>query len=306
MTTLPPCRLAAFTHATAAGSDGGKIGVYDLRPNVPAAPFWGTRIITDIDVNEIFAFVNERTLISTQWQFRKNNVAPSVYDRQMRDVAYPALERLKAMCLSENILRPAVVYGFFPCGSDGDDLIVFEEDGVTERLRYSFPRQDHAESLCLTDYFLPASEKSPRATDVVAFLAVTMGHEVSRRAKEFFDGDRYTDYLYLHGLGVETAEALAEWFHQRLRREWGIGGDDSPSIPKLFKKHYRGCRYAFGYPACPDLEDQAKLFQLLEPERIGLHLSEQFQLEPEQSTTALVAHHPQAKYFNVTRVSPAA
>jgi 5-methyltetrahydrofolate--homocysteine methyltransferase len=114
------------------------------------------------------------------------------------------------------------------------------------------------------------------------------------------------DYLYLHGLGVESAEALAEWFHRQLRREWGIGGDDSPSIPKLFKKHYRGCRYAFGYPACPALEDQAKLFKLLDPERIGLTLSEQFQLEPEQSTTALVVHHPQAKYFNVTRTNCAA
>jgi 5-methyltetrahydrofolate--homocysteine methyltransferase len=137
-------------------------------------------------------------------------------------------------------------------------------------------------------------------------MAVTMGSEVSRRAKEFFDNDRYMDYLYLHGLGVESAEALAEWFHQHLRREWGIGDDDSPSIAKLFKKHYRGCRYAFGYPACPDLEDQAKLFQLLEPERIGLHLSEQFQLEPEQSTTALVVHHPAAKYFNVTRATACA
>lgn len=130
-----------------------------------------------------------------------------------------------------------------------------------------------------------------------------MGHEVSRRTKEFFDSDRYLDYLYLHGLGVEMAEGLAESFHRQLRREWGIAGDDAPSIAKLFKKHYRGCRYAFGYPACPDLEDQAKLFQLLDPARIGLQLSDQFQLEPEQSTTALVAHHPQARYFNVTRNS---
>jgi 5-methyltetrahydrofolate--homocysteine methyltransferase len=268
-------------------------------PNVPQAPFWGTRIITDIDMEEIFRYLNERTLISTQWQFRKNNVDPREYERQMREVAFPALERLKAQCLEENILRPAVVYGFFSCASVGDDLIIFEEDGVTERLRFKFPRQDHGESLCLSDYF--RSEN-----DVVALMAVTMGDEVSRRAKAFFDNDRYMDYLYLHGLGVESAEALAEWFHQQLRCEWGIGNDDSPSIPKLFKKHYRGCRYAFGYPACPDLEDQAKLFQLLEPERIGLHLSEQFQLEPEQSTTALVVHHPAAKYFNVTRATACA
>jgi len=271
-------------------------------PNIPAAPFWGSKVRTDISTEEIFRYLNVRTLISTQWQYRKNNVDPREYERQMREIAYPALERLKKVCLDENILRPAVVYGYFPCASIGNDLVIFEADGKTERLRFQFPRQDHGEFLCLSDYFETAEDAdgSPRATDVAALFAVTMGEEVSRRAKECFDSNRYMDYLYLHGLGVETAEALSEWFHQQLRREWGIAGDDAPTIPKLFKNHYRGCRYAFGYPACPDLADQAKLFQLLEPERIGLSLSEQFQLEPEQSTTALVSHHPHAKYFNVT------
>jgi 5-methyltetrahydrofolate--homocysteine methyltransferase len=267
-------------------------------PDVPGAPFWGSKIVADIRAEELFPYLNERTLFSTQWQFRKNNVPIAEYDRQMREVAYPTLERLKELCLRENVLRPAVVYGFYPCANDGDDLVVYESDGTTERLRFTFPRQDHGDFLCLSDYFRPGEG---RATDVVAFTAVTMGNEVSRRAKEYFETNRYADYLYLHGLGVEMAEALAEYFHKRLRDEWGIAGDDSPDIRKLFKKHYRGCRYSFGYPACPNLEDQAKLFELLEPERIGLHLSEQFQLEPEQSTTALVVHHPAAKYFNVTR-----
>jgi 5-methyltetrahydrofolate--homocysteine methyltransferase len=269
-------------------------------PDVPAAPFWESKLVTDIRAEDVFPFLNERTLFSTQWQFRKNNVNPAEYDRQMREVAYPALERLKERCLRENILRPAVAYGFFACAGDGDDLVIYEPDGSTERLRFRFPRQDHGDFLSLSDYARPGTGK---ATDVVAFFAVTMGEEVSRRAKEYFDSNRYTDYLYLHGLGVESAEALAELFHRRLREEWGIAGDDSPVIQKLFKKHYRGCRYAFGYPACPNLEDQAKLFALLNPERIGLKLSEQFQLEPEQSTTALVVHHPQAKYFNVTRTA---
>ena len=132
-------------------------------------------------------------------------------------------------------------------------------------------------------------------------MAVTVGHEVSKRAKEYYEAGAYKDYLYLHGLGVETAEALAEYFHKRLRGEWGIGGQDSPNIPKLFKKHYRGCRYAFGYPACPNLDDQAGLFHLIEPQRVGITLTEQFHLEPEQSTTAVVFHHPDAKYFNVKR-----
>ena len=225
-------------------------------------------------------------------------MSPAVYERQMQEVAYPALERLKKLCLDQNILRPAAVYGYFPCSSKGNDLIVYEDDGKTERLRFTFPRQDHGDFLCLSDYFLPGEG---RATDVVALMAVTVGHEVTRVAHEWYEAGKFQDYLFLHGLGVESAEALAEWFHQQIRREWGIADQDSPSIQKLFKAHYRGNRYAFGYPACPALEDQVKLFQLLEPERIGLALSEQFQLEPEQSTTAVVVHHPQAKYFNVNR-----
>ena len=194
-------------------------------------------------------------------------------------------------------MRPAAVWGYFPCASQGNDLVVFHEDGRTERERFSFPRQDFAETICLSDYFSPGET----ATDVVGIFAVTMGEVVTQRAKELFEADRYQDYMFLHGLGVECAEALAEYFHREMRRELDIAQADSPTISKLFKKHYRGCRYAFGYPACPRLEDQAKLFRLLDPNRIGLYLSDQFQLEPEQSTTALVVHHPQAKYFNTSK-----
>jgi 5-methyltetrahydrofolate--homocysteine methyltransferase len=264
---------------------------------VPTPPFLGSRVVVDLDMNEVFRFLNERTLISTQWQFRKNNVDPREYERQMREVAYPALVRLKKVCLAEEILRPAVVYGFFPSAAEGNDLVIYEADGRTERLRFTFPRQEGGEHLCLSDYFRLGEGK---AVDSVGFMAVTMGYEVSRRAKEFFENGKYTDYLYLHGLGVESAEALAEYWHKRMRSLWGIGQEDAAEVQKLFKLHYRGCRYSFGYPACPDLEDQAKLFTLLQAERIGLALSEQFQLEPEQSTTALVVHHPEAKYFNVT------
>lgn len=285
------------THAAVRkASANGRRSDVPPAPNRPAAPFIGNKVATDIRVEDVFAFLNERTLFSTQWQFRKGNADPAEYERQMREVAQPALERLKRQCVEENILRPAVVYGFFPCGSAGDDLVVFQDDGRTERLRFTFPRQDGGEHLCLSDYFAPAADG---ATDVVAFMAVTMGPEVSRRARALFEADRYADYLYLHGLGVESAEALAELWHKRVREEWGIAGDDAADVRRLFKKHYRGCRYSFGYPACPSLEDQTKLFDLLRPERIGLALSEQFQLEPEQSTTAVIIHHPAAKYFNV-------
>jgi 5-methyltetrahydrofolate--homocysteine methyltransferase len=265
-------------------------------PNIPQPPFWGSRVVGGISMEEVFHYLNERTLFSTQWQFVRSGVDRKEYERQMHEVAEPALRRLQQWCLDERILRPAVVYGFFPCVSESDDLIILEGDRKNERLRFTFPRQEDAEGLCLSDYFVSHSSGQ---SDVVAFMVVTMGAEISRRTKELYDRGQYQDYLFLHGLGVESAEALAEYFHKRLRDIWGIAADDSPDIRKLFKKHYRGCRYSFGYPACPSLEDQAKLFTLLQPERIGLTLTESFQLEPEQSTTALVAHHPQAKYFNV-------
>jgi len=282
----------------------GVVGARTLAPaaDAPQPPFWGSRIQGHIPVRDVLDFLNERTLFSTQWQFVKGGVDPREYDRQMREVAQPALERLKRQCLEEGILRPAAVYGFFPCAADGDELVIFNDDQLTERLRFTFPRQDHGEYLCLSDYH---REVDGPAVDVVALMAVTAGDEVTRRCWELKESHKYQDYLFLHGLGVEFAEALAEWTHREIRRQWGIAGDDSPDVRKLFKKHYRGCRYSFGYPACPNLEDQAKLFELLQPERIGLALSEQFQLEPEQSTTALVVHHPRAKYFNVTRAGVA-
>jgi 5-methyltetrahydrofolate--homocysteine methyltransferase len=265
-------------------------------PNIPTPPFWGSRVVNDISPRAIYPFINKRGLFSTQWQFRKGGVPVLEYERQMREVAEPALRRLEEMCVAEKILRPAVAYGYFPCVSQGQDLIILNDDQRGERLRFTFPRQRNGESLCLSGFF--ANSDSGK-TDVVALMAVTVGHEVSRRTHELFAENHFQDYLFLHGLGVESAEALAEYFHQQVRRELGIAGDDASEILKLFRKHYRGCRYSFGYPACPELEDQVKLFELLNPERIGLTLSESFQLDPEQSTTALVVHHPQAKYFNV-------
>jgi 5-methyltetrahydrofolate--homocysteine methyltransferase len=268
-------------------------------PDHPTPPFLGTKVRTDFDVKDVFGFLNDLTLFSTQWQFKKGGVKPAEYEKQMRETARPALARLKDLCLAENILRPAAVYGFFPASSVGDVLTVYHDDRRTPRATFAFPRQDHGEYLCLADYISPLT--NGEAVDHVAFSAVTMGREVSKVAQDWYAAGKYQDYLYLHGLGVEAAEALAEMVHRRVRAEWGIGGEDSPDVRKLFKKHYRGCRYSFGYPACPALEDQATLFKLLDPGRIGLALSEQFQLEPEQSTTALILHHPAAKYFNVTQ-----
>jgi 5-methyltetrahydrofolate--homocysteine methyltransferase len=269
--------------------------------DLPPPPFLGSRVRTDFDMREVFNYLNELTLFSTQWQFKKGGVNPAGYAKQVDEVAKPALARLKALCLDQNVLRPAAVYGFFPASSDGTTLTVYEDDHRTPRHTFDFPRQDFGDFLCLSDYVEPA--KDGRAVDYVGFMAVTMGREVTKVAHDWYTAGKYQDYLFLHGLGVESAEALAEFMHQQLRREWGIGAADSPHVQKLFKGHYRGCRYSFGYPACPDLEDQVPLFALIDPTRIGLTLSEQFQLEPEQSTTAIVVHHPAAKYFVTQRAT---
>ncbi|GAA3093915.1 hypothetical protein GCM10020001_006990 [Nonomuraea salmonea] len=194
---------------------------------------------------------------------------------------------------TEGLLEAAVVYGYFPCVSDGDSLIILDDAG-NERTRFTFPRQRRDRHLCLSDFFRP---KDSGEVDVVGFQVATMGAKISEATAELFAKDAYRDYLELHGLSVQLTEALAEYWHARVRAEWGIGGDES--LDDMLKVNVQGCRYSFGYPACPNLEDQKQLFELLDPERIGVTLSEEFQLHPEQATSALVAHHPEAKYFNV-------
>ncbi len=264
---------------------------------VPKPPFWGDRLIEDIDLDEIYPFINQVALFRGQWGFKKGQLSPEEYKRNQRDVVGPLFERMKNLCRDERILRPAVVYGYFPCNSSGIDLIVYDAvDQDKEIERFSFPRQDKRERLCISDFFRPIESGEK---DVVAFHCVTMGIEVSHRAKQLFERNEYTEYLYMHGMGVECAEALAELWHKRIRAELGIGHEDSPKIRELFTQTYRGSRYSFGYPACPDMSDQDKLFRLLQPERIGCRLTENWQIDPEQSTSAIIVHHPQAKYFNV-------
>src|SRR5205814_7467808 len=197
---------------------------------------------------------------------------------------------------AERLLVPRAVYGYFPAQSSGNDLIVYEEAGKEERTRFTFPRQPRGKRLCLADYF--ASVDSGRM-DVVAFHLVTVGRRASEYSQELFKSDNYAEYLYFHGLSVEGAEALAELWHKRIREELGIAGDDADEVRKLFRQQYQGSRFSFGYPACPNLEDQAKLFELLDPARIGVELSEEFQLVPEQSTSAIIVHHEEAKYFSI-------
>jgi len=264
---------------------------------VPSPPFWGSRIAEGIDLETVYAYINTVALFRGQWQYRKGRKSDEEHRRQIEREVEPLFAELRDRCAREGLLRPAAVWGYFPCASEGDDLVVFDpEDHDREIERFAFPRQAGRKRLCIADFFRPidAGER-----DVLAMHCVTVGPRVTEACNELFAGDRYSEYLHLHGLGVETAEALAELWHRRIREELGIAGEDAADVREVFTQGYRGSRYSFGYPACPDMSDQRKLFRLLEPERIGCALTENDQIVPEQSTSAIVAHHPQAKYFAV-------
>jgi len=262
---------------------------------IPTPPFYGSRMVTNISLADLFAYVNENALFKGQWQFKQGKMPAEQYQALVREKVRPIYQELKQRSQREHLLAPKVVYGYFRCQSSGNDLIVYD-DNEREQVRFTFPRQPAGKHLCLADYF--ASQESGRM-DVVGFDLVTVGRRASEYSHELFASDNYADYLYFHGLSVESAEALAEFWHKRMREELGIAGDDATNLARLFHQQYQGSRYSFGYPACPRLEDQEKLFALLDPARIDVTLSEEFQLEPEQSTSAIIVHHPEAKYFSI-------
>jgi len=264
--------------------------------SIPHPPFWGTRAVTDVPLDDVFSYVNDVALIRGQWQVRKGRLKEEEYQKILNEKIYPEYEHLKTEVKNLHLLRPAVVYGYFPCQSRGNDLVIYDNDQKNERMRFTFPRQSSDRFLCLADFFAPV--ESGRM-DVVAFHLVTMGREASEHSSKLFASNNYKDYLYFHGLSVEAAEALAELWHKRIREELAIAAKDAIETRKLFAQGYQGSRYSFGYPACPNLEDQTKLMELLDGERIGVRLTEEYQLVPEQSTSAIVVHHPEARYFNV-------
>ena len=270
----------------------------NVRTNVaiPQAPFLGSRVVDDIPLDEVFAYVNETALFKGQWQFKQGRKSAEDYQAFVAEHVRPVYEELKERSKSEELLVPKVVYGYFRCQSSGNDLIVYDDETKIERARFTFPRQPQGKRLCLADYF--ASVDSGRM-DVVAFHLVTVGRRASVYSQELFKRDNYADYLYFHGLSVESAEALAELWHKRIREELGIAGNDAKNLNELFRQGYQGSRFSFGYPACPNLDDQMKLFALLDPSRIDVELTEEFQLDPEQSTSAIIIHHPEARYFSI-------
>jgi 5-methyltetrahydrofolate--homocysteine methyltransferase len=280
-------------------------------PNIPIPPFWGVRVRKDFDLRELFPFINETALFKNQWQLK--TASQEDYVRLVEQKFRPIKKHLEEETIASGVFEPKAVYGYFPAQSEGNDLIVYESgpDGAVasaqetagrpaaakELLRFTFPRQREGRKLSISDFF---SSKTSGKMDVIGLSLVTMGAKASVETQRLFEAGEYTKYLYLHGLSVETAEALAEYLHKKMREELGIAGEDSPHIRDLFHQKYRGSRYSFGYPACPNLEDQTKLFALLHPEQnIGVRLTTGFLLDPEQSTSAIVVHHPGAKYFVV-------
>jgi 5-methyltetrahydrofolate--homocysteine methyltransferase len=285
---------------------------------VPAPPFLGSKMVTDIRLDKIYDYINEVALFRGSWNVYKGKSTEEEYKKLIDEQIVPVFNELKLQCKRENLLTPKVIYGYFPCQSYDDELIVYKPKGISEEQLHSewknydftkltpddveewqhfnFPRQNKDRHLCISDFFKP---KSSGQLDVAAFQIVTVGEKATEHAQKLYGENRYQDYLYFHGFAVETTEALAEYWHKIIRMELGIAGKDSSDIKKLFSQGYQGSRYSFGYPACPNLEDNKQMFELLKPERLGVELTEEFQMVPEQTTNAIIVHHPEAKYFFV-------
>jgi 5-methyltetrahydrofolate--homocysteine methyltransferase len=290
----------------------GLPGEHDYAPSgvargvpIPTPPFWGSRVVRGLPLRDIYPYINETALFRGQWQYQRGDRTETEYADFVESEVRPIFRRWQERAIAEQLLVPQVVYGYFPCLAEKNELITWPgfEDGqpAGEPVRYTFPRQPTGRRLCIADFFLSAEEAKANPAgpqyDVVGLFLVTMGDRASTFAKELFEANEYRDYLHWHGLAVESAEALAEIWHKRIREELGIAAGDAKDMRKLFAQGYQGARYAFGYPACPDLEEQVNTAKLLDPRRIGVELGETFQWHPEQSTSAVVVHHPEARYF---------
>lgn len=272
-------------------------------PNIerPTPPFWGTKIMSpdELNLDEILWYLDLQALFAGQWQFRKPQGQPrEEYDQFLQEKVYPILEEWKAKIKAENLLHPTLVYGYFPCQSEGNTLYIYNPENPEakeEIAKFEFPRQKSGKRLCIADFF---ASKDSGIIDVFPLQAVTVGEIATEYAQKLFANDEYTNYLYYHGMAVQTAEAMAEWCHARIRRELGFGHLEPDNIKEIFKQHYQGSRYSFGYPACPNMQDQYVQLDLLDAKRIGMYMDESEQIYPEQSTSAIVCYHPVAKYFS--------
>ncbi|MEI6558991.1 MAG: vitamin B12 dependent-methionine synthase activation domain-containing protein, partial [Rhodospirillaceae bacterium] len=263
---------------------------------VPVPPFWGARVLEKVSLKTIAPYLNERMLYQLQWGYRKDGRTLDQFKAWAKVELRPILMRMLETCAREAILQPQAVYGYWKAAAEGNDVILYAEDGTTEEARFTLPRQSGAEGQCIADFVRDVSEPG---RDVIGLQIVTMGAHATEVALSWFEANRYQDYLYLHGISVEMTEALAEYLHLTIRAELGFGAEDARDTETLLQQGYHGSRYSFGYPACPNLEDQVPLLRLLGAERIGVKLSDGFQLHPEQTTSAIVLHHARARYFSV-------
>jgi len=268
-----------------------------LTSDVPVMepPFWGARVL-EAPPKAIVPFLNERSLYQFQWGFRKQGKSLDDFLGWAKQELRPIMKRMLALCEADDILHPQAIYGYWKAAGQGNDLLLFDQDGTTEVARFPLPRQPREDGECIADFFRDVDDAQ---RDVIGLQVVTVGQKASDTARVWFEDNRYQDYLYLHGLSVEMAEAMAEYVHKRIRAELGFAGEDDRELEKMLAQGYRGSRYSFGYPACPRVEDQAMLLGLLDAERIGVSLSDESQLHPEQSTSAIVVLNPHAKYFSV-------
>ncbi len=273
----------------------------DINIKRPTPPFWGTKILSpeDFDLDELFWYLDLQALFAGQWQFRKPQGQPrEEYNEFLQEKVYPILDEWKAKVKTENLLHPTLIYGYFPCQSEGNTLYIYNPEKPEDKevvAKFDFPRQKSGKRLCIADFFAP---KDSDAIDVFPMQAVTVGEVATEYAQKLFAGDEYTNYLYYHGMAVQTAEAMAEWCHARIRRELGFSESEPDNIREMFQQRYQGSRYSFGYPACPNMEDQYIQLDLLDTKRIGMYMDESEQIYPEQSTSAIVCYHPVAKYFS--------
>ncbi len=263
---------------------------------IPVPPFWGDRIAGGIDLETVFGYLTENVLFRGRWGYRRGKLSTEEYQALLEEQVKPEFRALKERCIAEKLLEPKVVYGYYPCSSRGEEVILYHPESSQEWLRFAFPRESRPPHRCIADYFQP---EGSGIRDLIALQVVTVGARASEEAKRLYESNAYKEYLLFHGLSVESAEALAEYWHQLIRRELGIADEDGASIEDFVVQKYRGSRYSFGYPACPDLSENRKLFTILQPERIGVTITDGELMTPEQSTSAFIVHHPQAKYFNV-------
>lgn len=277
----------------------GRAGEREVVPTVeivPEPPFMGFRLERSVDPAEVARWVNRTSLFRFQWQFKKGGLSDDEWRRRVETQLEPMFAERLERYVAEGIIRPQAIWGFMPANRDGESVVLFDESGTSEIGRFDFPRQDKAPGLCLADYLLPVASGR---RDILGLQVVTAGPDVSRREASLFEAGEYLEYLYLHGIGVEMAEACAEWAHRKIREGMQLAEDDAPAMADVLRKGYRGCRYSFGYPACPDIGPQALLLDIMGAARIGVSMTENSQLVPEQSTSALVFHHPRARYFAV-------